>query len=166
MTSTTDWKDDVSLQSGWQRLESEPKKNAERFPKWLAFIGMTPTEQIQKRFKDLQSQNPKERGFFEDKVVDFKNALVTQDFKPASIHCIITPMQSFFSAHRVGLRFKRGELDVDARAEDKVVKEWISDNGQVKQIYQHGSFQTLYFSGKTVNPLTYTSLSVLTVELL
>jgi hypothetical protein len=51
------------------------------------------------------------------------------------------------------LRFKRDELKVDARQEDKVVKEWIPDNQQAKQIYQHGDtrdrslFLSLYQSG-------------------
>jgi site-specific recombinase XerD len=133
--------------------ERTQKNYKERYPKWLNFIGMTPTEQFQKRIKDLQSQNPKERGYFEDKVVEFKNALVAQNYKPATVQCTLTPVLSFFSAHRVPLRFKRGELKVEHRAEDKVVKEWIPDNQQMKQIYQHGDIRdrslllVLYQSG-------------------
>jgi hypothetical protein len=99
---------------------------------------MTPTEQFQKRIKDLQSSNPKERGFFEDKVVEFKNQLITRNLKQTSIMCTLNPLLSFFSSHRVPLRFKRGELKVDSLVEDKVVREWIPDNSQVKQIYQQG----------------------------
>ena len=81
---------------------------------------MTPTEQFMKRIKDLQSSNPKERGFFEDKVVEFKNLLVTQNLRPSSVSCTLTPVLSFFSVHRVPLRFKRKELKVETRTEDKV----------------------------------------------
>jgi site-specific recombinase XerD len=114
------------------------KNYRERFVKWLTFIQMTPTEQIQKRFKDLQSNNPKERGFFEDKVIEFKNSMVAQGLRGSTISSYYTPVLSFFSSHRVPLRFKRGELKVEEKAEDKIVREWIPDNQQVKQIYQHG----------------------------
>jgi len=133
------WKEEPYVKEWLSKVSERTQKNyKERFPKWLAFICLTPTEQIQKRFKDLQSTNPKERGFFEDKVVEFKNSLVTQNYKASTISCTLTPILSFFSAHRVPLRFKRGELKVEERAEDKVVKEWIPDNQQMKQIYQHG----------------------------
>src|SRR5271169_2923700 len=110
----------------------------------VSFYSDDPTEQIQKRFKDLQSSNPKERGFFEDKIVEFKNSMVVQGLKPTSIASYYTPPLSFFSAHRVPLRFKRGELKVEQRAEDKVVREWIPENTQVKQIYQHGDTREAY----------------------
>jgi hypothetical protein len=75
------------------------------------------------------------------------------------------PVLSFFSAHRVPLRFKRNELKVETRTEDKVVREWIPDNQQAKQIYQHGSirdralFLCLYQSG-----FSETDVSSLNVE--
>ena len=126
---------------------------------------MNPTEQIQRRFKDLQSNNPKERGFFEDKVIEFKNALVVQGLKPNSVATLRIPIQSFFSAHRVALKFRRGELDVEELAVDKVVKEWIPDNQQMKQIYQHGDARDralllcLYQSG-----FSETDVSALNIE--
>src|SRR4030065_2314206 len=145
--------------------ERTQKNYRERFPKWLTFINMTPTEQIQKRFKDLQSQNPKERGFFEDKVIEFKNALITQNLRASSISCTLTPVLSFFSAHRVPLRFKRKELKVEERKEEKVISEWIPENAQVKQIYQHGEVRDralllcLYQSG-----FSETDVSCLNIE--
>lgn len=126
---------------------------------------MTPTEQIQKRFKDLQNNNPKVRGFFEDKTVEFKNVLITQNLKASSVSCTLTPVLSFFSAHRVPLRFKRKELKVEERTEDKVVKEWIPENAQMKQIYQHGDVRDralllcLYQSG-----FSETDVSALNIE--
>jgi hypothetical protein len=134
-----EWKTDPYVTERLGKVAERTAQNySERFPRWLAFIGISPSEQILKRFKDLQSTNPKERGFFEDKMVEYKNALVIQGLKANSVMSYLIPALSFFSAHRVPLRFKRKELKVEERAEDKVVKEWIPENQQIKQIYQHG----------------------------
>jgi site-specific recombinase XerD len=160
------WKEDPYVKEWLSKVSERTKKNyTENFPRWLAFIGMTPTEQIQKRFKDLQSSNPKERGFFEDKVIEYKNALAVQGLKPNTIASYRIPVQSFFSAHRVALKFRRGELKVEEVAVDKVVKEWIPDNQQMKQIYQHGDARDralllcLYQSG-----FSETDVSALNIE--
>ncbi|MCW3995733.1 MAG: site-specific integrase [Candidatus Bathyarchaeota archaeon] len=164
--SNKEWLSDPYVTEWLSKVGDRTQQNyKERFPKWLAFIGMTPTEQFQKRIKDLQSTNPKERGFFEDKVVEFKNALIAQNFKASTIQCTLTPVLSFFSAHRVPLRFKRKELKIETRTEDKVIREWIPDNQQAKQIYQHGDardralFLCLYQSG-----FSETDVSSLNVE--
>jgi site-specific recombinase XerD len=161
-----EWKKDPYAEEWLNKVAKRTAQNySERLPRWLAFIEMSPTEQFKKRIADLQSSNPKERGFFEDKVVEFKNALVTQGLKPNSVMSYLIPVLSFFSAHRVKLNFKRGELKVEHRAEDKVVKEWIPDNQQMKQIYQHGDARdralllVLYQSG-----FSETDVSALNVE--
>jgi site-specific recombinase XerD len=160
------WKEDPYVKEWLGKVAERTAENyLQRFPRWLAFIEMSPTEQFKKRIKDLQSANPKERGFFEDKVVEFKNALVTQNLKATSVMSYLIPVMSFFSAHRVKLNFKRGELKVEQRAEDKVVKEWIPDNQQMKQIYQHGDARdralllVLYQSG-----FSETDVSALNIE--
>jgi site-specific recombinase XerD len=164
--SVNDWLNDAYAKEWLTKVGDRTRENyKERFPKWLTFIQLSPTEQIQKRFRDLQSTNPKERGFFEDKVIEYKNSLIAQNRKAGYIHDMITPVQSFFSTHRAKLYFKRGELAVDARREDKVVKEWIPDNKEAKQIYQHGDtrdrplFLCLYQSG-----FSETDVSSLNVE--
>jgi hypothetical protein len=102
-----EWEKDPFAIEWLKKVGERTQKNyKERYPKWLAFIGMTPAEQFQKRVKDLQSTNPRVRGFFEDKVVEFKNALVAQNYKASTVQCTLTPVLSFFSAHRVPLRFK------------------------------------------------------------
>lgn len=135
----TNWIEDAYAKEWLSKVSARTRKNyIDRFPKWLTFIDMTPREQIQRRFRDLQSNNPKERGFFEDRVIEFKNALATQGLKASSVTSLLIPVMSFFSAHRIKLQFKRGELKVEERAEDKVVREWIPETSQVKQIYQQG----------------------------
>lgn len=139
--ANTDWINDPYAKEWLDKIKAPRTREnyVKFFPKWLTFIQMSPTDQIQRRFKDLQSSNPKERGFFEDKVVEFKQASVEQGYAPKSVSTHYTPILSFFTAHRVSLKFRRGELTVKERPIDKVVKEWIPDNQQVKQIYQHGN---------------------------
>jgi site-specific recombinase XerD len=163
--SANDWLNDSYVKEWLAKIGDRTQKNyKERFPKWLAFIGMSPTEQFKKRCKHLQSDNPKERGFFEDKVIEYKNSMVAQNRKAGYIHDMIVPVQSFFSAHRVGLKFKRDELRVDARPEDKVIREWIPNNQEAKQIYQHGEtrdrslFLCLYQSGFSETDVSSLSL--------
>lgn len=164
--SIAQWKQDPYVTEWLSKVGERTQKNyKERYPKWFAFIGMSPSDQFKKRCSDLQSDNPKQRGFFEDKVIEYKNSMVAQNRSPSFVHGMITPVQSFFSAHRVPLRFKRGELSVDIRVEDKVIKEWIPTNSQAKQIYQHGDarnrplFLCLYQSG-----FSETDVSSLSIE--
>ena len=79
--SSEAWLKDRYVQNWLKSLDDNTTRGYKRnFPKWLDFIGLTPTEQIQKRIKDLQSTNPIERGYFEDKVKEFKNMLETQEY--------------------------------------------------------------------------------------
>jgi site-specific recombinase XerD len=160
------WKTEPYVTEWLSKVAERTKENyVYRFPKWLAFIQMSPTEQVTKRFKDLQSQNPKERGFFEDKAMEFKKTLIVQGLKASSVISYLIPIMGFFAAHRVPLRFRRGELKIEERKEDKVVKEWIPENQQMKQIYQHGDVRDralllcLYQSG-----FSETDVSSLSIE--
>ena len=138
--SNKEWLEDPMVSEWLKKVGKRTQENyKERYPKWLAFIQMSPTAQFKRRVKDLQNDNPKERAFFEEKVIEFKNQLITQNLKPTSVQCTLTPILSFFKHHRAGLHFARGELKVETRTEDKVVREWIPDNQQVKHIYQHGN---------------------------
>lgn len=56
--TTADWKQDPYVTEWLSKVGERTQKNyKERYPKWLAFIGLTPTEQFKKRCKDLQSDN-------------------------------------------------------------------------------------------------------------
>lgn len=91
--------------------------------------------------------------------------LVAQNLKPTSVQSYLATVCSFFSAHRLKLSFKRGELKVTTRLEDKVVTEWIPTNEQARQIYQQGDardralFLVLYQSG-----FSETDVSSLNIE--
>jgi hypothetical protein len=59
------WKDDPYVREWLSKVAERTRKNyTENFPRWLNFISMNPTEQIQRRFKDLQSNNPKRTRLF------------------------------------------------------------------------------------------------------
>ena len=120
---TEEWTKDPYASEWLNKLPTDRTRinYIQRFPLWLNFIQMPPTEQIKKRISDLQSNDPKARGWFEDKVGEFTRMLVTQGYKPMSIQSYQTPVLSLFSSHRVKLSFRRGELKVSTRTEDKVV---------------------------------------------
>jgi hypothetical protein len=69
---------------------------------------MTPTEQIEKRLKDLTSDNLEARQFFENKFRGFKELLEKRgDLKPSAVRTLLTPVASFFS--RNGLPLARAK---------------------------------------------------------
>ena len=60
-------------------LSARTKQNYLReIPLWVSFVEMSPTEQINKRLKDLTSQNLTERTFFEDKFRAYNEMLEGQ----------------------------------------------------------------------------------------
>lgn len=131
-----DWlKDDYANE--WLNRISENTRNQYKatFPKWLAFIGMSPKEQILRRIKDLQSSNPKERGFFEDRVIEYGRMLATQNYKKNTIHNMVTPIQSFFSSHRVKLSFRKGDLNFKTQKSEKVIEKFAPTNEEIRAMY-------------------------------
>lgn len=122
------------------------------FPKWLEFIDMTPSEQIEKRQNDILSKNPRERAFFERKVVEFKEQLIKEGYSKNTIEKnYLRTVQSFFGRNRLPLKFKRGELTVERT--EKVEKGWVPSNEEIRVLYSVADLRdrsillTLYQSG-------------------
>lgn len=105
------WKEEPYVKKWLSKVGKRTQKNyKERFPKWLAFIGMTPPEQIQKRMHDLTTQNIAERTFFEDQFRAYKEYLEKRgDLKPSAVRTLLTPVASFFSRNGLPLNLKRGD---------------------------------------------------------
>jgi hypothetical protein len=122
-------------------LSERTKKNyTEEFDYWHAFVKMTPTEQIEKRLKDLTTENLEERTFFESKFRAFKEHLEKRgDLKPSAVRTLLTPVASFFSRNGLPLALKRGDwestLTQQATHRMKLTKE------DVKSMYSHGSLR-------------------------
>jgi len=112
---------------------------------------MTPTQQVEKRVKDLQSSDPRVRAFFEDEVIEYKNFLITKGYRANTVKTRINRVQSFFAHNRLKLQFARGDLKVEDK--QKVVTKWIPDNIEIRAMYSLGSVRdrslllTLYQSG-------------------
>ena len=122
-------------------LSERTKKNyTEEFDDWCAFVKMTPTEQIEKRLKDLTTENLEERTFFENKFRAFKEHLEKRgDLKPSAVRTLLTPVASFFSRNGLPLALKRGDWEStqtqQATHRMKLTKE------DVKSMYSHGSLR-------------------------
>ena len=133
MTSDN-WKQDPYAKSWLGKVSKRTQENySATFPKWLSFIKMSPTEQIEKRVRDLQSGDLRERCWFEDKVIEYKNFLATQGYRAVTVRSYLISVQSFFSKNRLKLQFSRGDLKVEET--QKVVTKWILDNIEIRAMY-------------------------------
>lgn len=155
------WKKDKYVVKWFSEISERTKENAlEPFDKWLDFIEMSPSEQIEKRIKDLQSANPQVRTFFESKLIQWKNDLVKETDKEgkrrysrATIRSRLQRIQSFFSHNTLGLRFARNQLSVEPSQREKVKIKWIPSNVEVRMMYKHSDVRdralllVLYQSG-------------------
>ena len=147
------WINDQYVKEWFIGLSDASKDNyTKEFPKWLDFVKMTPTEQIERRLKDLRSDNPRERAFFERRVIEFKSVLVEHGYSKNTIEKnYLRTVQSFFSRNRLPLKFKRGELTVGRV--NKVEKEWIPSNEEIRVMYSVADLRdralllVLYHSG-------------------
>jgi site-specific recombinase XerD len=119
-------------------LSERTKKNyRNRFQPWFDFIGMSPTEQIEKRLKDTASGNMEERTFFENKFRAYKEHLEKRDLTPEGVRTLLTPVASFFSRNGLPLNLKRG--DWESTQTQQVVHRMKLTKEDVKSMYSHGN---------------------------
>ena len=100
-------------------------------------LKMSPTEIIEKRKRDLKSDDPEEFSFFERMVIRFKNALSEHHYDKDTILSILGRVQSFFAHNWMKLNFPRGALKVE---ESEVIKhhrrqKWIPTNIDIRLMY-------------------------------
>ena len=114
----------------------------------------TPTEIIDSRLQHLTTTDLKKRRYWEMQVVKFKNHLQGRNLRMATVKGYIRTVQSFFSKNGVKLQFSRGELKIEPSEKDKVFKEWIPSNEEVRLLYRMANnardraiLLTLYQSG-------------------
>jgi site-specific recombinase XerD len=130
-----EWQEDSYIKAWLGKLNSErtAQNYLSTFPNWLTFIKMSPTEQIEKRIDDLTSHDIQKRSYFEDKLLDYKKALIVQGYSSGSVKVYLTSVLSFFSHNRLGLQLARGDLAVEST--QKTVKKWIPFNEEVRAVY-------------------------------
>ena len=155
-----EWLNDKYVQKWFSEISDRTANNCKTpFSEWLDFIKMTPTEQIERRVKDLQSPNPQVRRFFEDKLIEWKNSLIDleeEDKRKYTKSAVISKVQrvmSFFSHNNVRLMFARGQLSVEPAPREKVKHKWVPKNIEVRMMYRHADVRdrplllVLYQSG-------------------
>ena len=163
--SYDNWQNDTYAKKWLNQLTEANKRNTvEPFEAWLNFIKMSPTEQIMKRMKDLRSDNPQVRGFFEDKLIEFMHLLETQSIKSTTIHRKLSAIRSFFTHNRLKLQFARGQLRPRVNESEKVTQEWILANEEIRALYSVASVRNralllcLYQSG--FSPIDVSKLNI------
>jgi len=123
------------------------------FKEWLDFIGMSPTEQILKRGRDVINPNPIKRRFFEDKWREYKELSEAKETsKDSSIHSKLKVVASFFSRNGLRLNLKRGDW-TSTQTQEVITKKWIPTNEDIRRMYGHANLRdrallvVLYQSG-------------------
>jgi hypothetical protein len=139
--ATNDLSNDVYVQRWLTGLADRTKENyLQRLPLWIDFIQMLPTQQIEKRLKDLTSQDLTERTFFENKFREFKEALESKgNLNARSVTTMLTAVASFFGRNDLPLALKRG--DWKSTLETKVIKRWKITRDDIRRMYIHASLR-------------------------
>jgi len=132
---------DQYVQTWIKGLSDRTKENyLNEFKRWLDFIQMSPIEQIQKRVKDLTSQNLTERLYFENQFRGFKEFLEKQDkYKPDSVKTLLRTVASFFSRNGLPLALKTG--DWASTQTQQVTTRMKLTKENVKSLYAHGNLR-------------------------
>lgn len=113
------------------------------FPNWLAFIDMTPTEQIKKRMHDLNSEEILQRTFFEQKFREYKEYLESirnpDPLKHETVRGKLRTVASFFARNGLPLFLKRG--DWESTQQQPVIQRMKLTKDDVKAMYSHGNLR-------------------------
>lgn len=139
------WLEDEHVKNWFENLKSDRTVSnyKERFPRFLEWVKNTPTEIIESRLEHLTTTDLAKRRYWEKQLVKFTRYLESltdsegkRSLTTWSIKGIQTAIQSFFSHNGVKLVFARKELDVEPAQREKVEKEWIPQNEDVRVIYR------------------------------
>ncbi len=117
------------------------KNYRNEFSKFLEFVQKTteyktPSQIIQSRMEHLRSLDMNVKRYWETVVIKFKHSLENEDMRMNTAHSYLRTALSFFSKNHVKLEFSRNELKVNPSEKDKVYKEWIPSNEEVRLLYR------------------------------
>jgi len=137
------WKNDSAIVEWFTKIGNKRtiKNYSNEFPKFLEFVKAnsqykTRSEILDARRKQVRSEDVKERRVFEDLVIAFKQSLEGKDKKISTVRSYLRTVMSFFAKHHVPLVFSRNELKIEPCEKDKVIKEWIPTNEEVRVLYR------------------------------
>jgi hypothetical protein len=109
---------------------------------WMTFIGLSPTEQINKRMHDLTSTDITERCFFEDKWRAYKESMEsTGTHKDKWIHDRLKVVSSFFNRNNLPLALEHGAWKSTQKQEVIEKKEKLNLD-DVKRMYAHANLRS------------------------
>jgi hypothetical protein len=104
---------------------------------WFTFIGLTPTETIQKRLENLASTDLTVKCFFEDKWKAYKEALeATGTNSDSKVHDRLKVVASFFHRNNLPLSLAVGDWKSTQKQGVKE-KKWQPDLNDIKRMYGH-----------------------------
>lgn len=132
---------DQYVQTWIKGLSDRTKENyLNEFRAWLDFCKMSPSEQIQKRVKDLTTQDLTERLYFENQFRGFKEFLEKQGkYKPDTVKTLLRTVASFFSRNGLPLALKTG--DWASTQTQQVTTRIKLTKENVKSLYAHGNLR-------------------------
>lgn len=130
------WMEDKYAKSWLAGLAAKSQSNYKKqFGEALEFMKMSPTEMIEKRIRDLTSQDLSERQFFELKFREFKAQLEETKATHSSVLAYLKCYASFFARNGVKLNLRRG--DWMSTKPQKVIKHYTPTLEEIKRLYTH-----------------------------
>lgn len=133
---------DIYVKQWLEGLSPRTKANyIKEIQKWNSFLGMTPTEQIKKRMRDLTNQDLAERSHFEQQFRAFKTMRENSEkqLSPLSIKSELRTAASFFGRTVGKLALRRG--DWNSTLSTRIKNKPSIDLKAIKAMYSHGSLR-------------------------
>jgi hypothetical protein len=138
--ATNDFTEDFYYKRAVTGLAPKTKKNYSLFLRdWLTFLGMNPTQIIEKRMRDLASQDLTERTYFEDRWRAFKDSMENAGtHKDTWIHDRLKIASSFLTRNGLKLALRKG--DWKSNQKQQVIKKRAKlIQEDIKRMYGHAN---------------------------
>jgi hypothetical protein len=146
------YQDDKYIKAWLVGLSERTRLNyLEGFADWYAFIGMTPTQMIEKRLKDTSSDSMADRMYFEQKFRAYKAHLENRGtLSPIAIKSQLIPVASFFGRNGLKLNLKRGDWESNQEGQKVKTAKLKLEKDDIKAMYPS---QPLPFFGLLLSTL-------------
>jgi site-specific recombinase XerD len=157
------WQNDPIITEWFDILKNKrTQENYRReFPKFLEFAQgtteyKTPTAIIESRIQQRKSDDMNVKRFWETVGIKYMHNLEEKGYRRSTIVTYLRTMLSFFSHAHVKMEYARKELigAVEPSEKDKIQKDWIASNEDVRVLYRMAQsardraiLLTLYQSG-------------------
>jgi len=107
--------------------------------KFCTFLDMTPDDIIKKRAKDLMSETPNERTYFETKMGEFKELLISLNYRGTTIKTTLGNVAGLFTNNAMKLNLGGSFYDENQESDyvKRTTKKYIypPSNDEIRSIY-------------------------------